>query len=172
MDCSPPGSIFPTQGSDLLLLCLLHWQAGSLPLGSLHRFFTTWEALPSFTVLTNFHHLNIPPHGQSSYQQLNSQFATFLKTSQRAAMHQEELVAAPWLILTVVTLLSAHAQCAHRWPQRGGKWGYFTSKKGTAWADLEEHLVQGNKSPVTWATSFPSILCPQQTLLIDHGADS
>ena len=53
MDCSPPGSsvhgdspdkntgvgyhallqgIFPTQGSNLNLLCLLHWQAGSLPL--------------------------------------------------------------------------------------------------------------------------------------------
>ena len=51
--CSPPGSsvhgilqarilewvampsskgIFPTQGSNLCLLCLLHWQAGSLPL--------------------------------------------------------------------------------------------------------------------------------------------
>ena len=24
--------IFPTQGSNLCLLCLLHWQAGSLPL--------------------------------------------------------------------------------------------------------------------------------------------
>ena len=53
MDCSPPGSfvhgdapgknagggchallqgIFPTQGSNPCLLCLLHWQAGSLPL--------------------------------------------------------------------------------------------------------------------------------------------
>ena len=53
MDCSPPGSsvhgnfpgknigvgfhfllqrIFPTQGSNLGLLCLLHWQADSLPL--------------------------------------------------------------------------------------------------------------------------------------------
>ena len=53
MDCSPPGSsihgnssgkntgvgchallkgIFPTQGSNLLLLCLLQWQVGSLPL--------------------------------------------------------------------------------------------------------------------------------------------
>ena len=52
MDCSPPGSsvhgnfpgknigvgfhfllqrIFPTQGSNLGLLCLLHWQADSLP---------------------------------------------------------------------------------------------------------------------------------------------
>ena len=52
MDCSPPYSsvhgilqarilewvamlssrgIFPTQGSNLSLLCLLHWQAGSLP---------------------------------------------------------------------------------------------------------------------------------------------
>ena len=53
MDCSPPGSsddgipqagilewvaipfsrgIFPTQGSNLSLLCLWHWEAGSLPL--------------------------------------------------------------------------------------------------------------------------------------------
>ena len=53
MDCSPPSSsvhgdspgkntrvgcyallqgIFPTQGWNLRLLCLLHWQAGSLPL--------------------------------------------------------------------------------------------------------------------------------------------
>ena len=52
MDCSLPGSsvlgfsskntevgccallqgIFPTQGSNLCLLCLLHWQTGSLPL--------------------------------------------------------------------------------------------------------------------------------------------
>ena len=53
MDCSPPGSsvhgdspgkntkvgfppllqgIFLTQGSNLHLLCLLHWQVGSLPL--------------------------------------------------------------------------------------------------------------------------------------------
>ena len=40
MDCSPPGlgchallqGIFPTQGWNPGLLCLLHWQAGSLPL--------------------------------------------------------------------------------------------------------------------------------------------
>ena len=45
MDCSPPGSsvhgilqaieiqgFFPTQGLNLRLLHLLHWQAGSLPL--------------------------------------------------------------------------------------------------------------------------------------------
>ena len=59
MDCSPPGSsvhedspgkntgvgchifvqwIFLTQGSNPHLLCLLHWQAGSLPSS------TTWEA--------------------------------------------------------------------------------------------------------------------------------
>ena len=58
MDCSPPGSsvhgdspgkntgvgwhallqgIFPTQGWNLSLLCLLHWQAGSSPLGYLGR---------------------------------------------------------------------------------------------------------------------------------------
>ena len=30
----PPGDL-PTQGSNLHLLCLLHWQAGSLPLSSL-----------------------------------------------------------------------------------------------------------------------------------------
>ena len=55
IDCSPPGSlvhgdspgkstrmgchallqgIFPTQGSNLHLLCLLYWQMGSLPLAS------------------------------------------------------------------------------------------------------------------------------------------
>ena len=55
MDCSPPGSSVhgilqvrilewvampssrdqdPSQGSNLRLLCLLHWQMGSLPLGS------------------------------------------------------------------------------------------------------------------------------------------
>ena len=28
----PPPGVFPTQGSNLCLLCLLHWQAGSLPL--------------------------------------------------------------------------------------------------------------------------------------------
>ena len=28
----PPAGIFPTQGSNPSLLCLLHWQAGSLPL--------------------------------------------------------------------------------------------------------------------------------------------
>ena len=58
MDCSPSGSsvhgdspgkntqvvchfllkgIVPTQGSNLCFLCLLHWEAGSLP-------FPTWEA--------------------------------------------------------------------------------------------------------------------------------
>ena len=31
LPCPPPG-IFPTQGLNLCLLCLLHWQAGSLPL--------------------------------------------------------------------------------------------------------------------------------------------
>ena len=52
LDCSPPGSsvhgilqrvgchvllqgIFPTQRSNPCLLCLLHWQAGSLPLAPL-----------------------------------------------------------------------------------------------------------------------------------------
>ena len=31
MLCPPPGDV-PIQGSNLPLLCLLHWQAGSLPL--------------------------------------------------------------------------------------------------------------------------------------------
>ena len=65
MDCSPPGysvhgdspgkntgvgchdllhQIFPTQGSKLHLLCLLHWQVGSLPLaphGKLIQYIST-----------------------------------------------------------------------------------------------------------------------------------
>ena len=36
LPCPPPGS-FPTQGSDLSLSCLLHWQASSLPLAPLER---------------------------------------------------------------------------------------------------------------------------------------
>ena len=31
LPCSPPGDL-PTQGSNLRLLCLLHWEGGSLPL--------------------------------------------------------------------------------------------------------------------------------------------
>ena len=65
MDCSLPGSswdspgkntglgchaplqgIFLTEGSNLHLLCLLHWQTGSLPL-------STWEALISYTLIQN-----------------------------------------------------------------------------------------------------------------------
>ena len=34
--CSPPG-IFPIQGLNLCLLCLLHWQVGSLPLVPLEK---------------------------------------------------------------------------------------------------------------------------------------
>ena len=33
LPCPPPGDV-PTQGSNLPLLCLLHWQTGSLPLVS------------------------------------------------------------------------------------------------------------------------------------------
>ena len=65
MDCSLPGSscdspgkntglgchaplqgIFLTQGSNLHLLCLLHWQTDSLPL-------STWEALISYSLIQN-----------------------------------------------------------------------------------------------------------------------
>ena len=36
LPCPPPG-IFPTQGSNLRLLCLLHWQVNSLPLSHIHK---------------------------------------------------------------------------------------------------------------------------------------
>ena len=72
MDYSPPGSsvhgdspgkntgvgshallqrIFPTQGSNLCLLCLVHWQVGSLPLA------TIWEAhkLITYAYIPRFH---------------------------------------------------------------------------------------------------------------------
>ena len=35
LPCPPPQGIFPTQGSNLHLLRILHWQADSLPLGHL-----------------------------------------------------------------------------------------------------------------------------------------
>ena len=31
LPCSPPGDLFPTQGSNPSLFCLLHWQVDSLP---------------------------------------------------------------------------------------------------------------------------------------------
>ena len=39
--------IFPTQGSNPRLLCLLHWQVGSLPLAPLGKPFTTMGVLLS-----------------------------------------------------------------------------------------------------------------------------
>ena len=71
MDCSPPGSsvygdssgkntgvgchallqgTFPTQGPNPRLLCLLHWQEGSLPLAPLGK--SCW---PCDEQLCNFH---------------------------------------------------------------------------------------------------------------------
>ena len=68
MNCSPLGSsvngtfqasilescchfllqgIFPTQGSTLCLLCLLHWQVDSLPLHHLERTLKTWQKVNS-----------------------------------------------------------------------------------------------------------------------------
>ena len=38
----PLQGIFPTQGSNLHLLCLLHWQAGSLPLVPLGKSLRMW----------------------------------------------------------------------------------------------------------------------------------
>ena len=37
----PPAGIFPTQGSDASLLCLLHGQAGPLPLAPSHSVMTS-----------------------------------------------------------------------------------------------------------------------------------
>ena len=51
--CLPQG-IFPTQGSNLCLLCLLHWQAGSLPLappGKPHGVTRRRTFLPAFSAL-------------------------------------------------------------------------------------------------------------------------
>ena len=45
--------IFPTQGSNLRLLCLLHWQAGSLPLAPLGKLYlVSLEVSESHSVLT------------------------------------------------------------------------------------------------------------------------
>ena len=76
MDCSPPGSsvhgdspgkntgvgchallqgIFPTQGSELCLLCFLYWQTGSLPLVPPGKPKRKW----SFSVVSD----SLRPHG-------------------------------------------------------------------------------------------------------------
>ena len=41
----PPPEIFPIQGSNLSLLCLLHWQAGSLPLAPPGKPTVKWRLL-------------------------------------------------------------------------------------------------------------------------------
>ena len=42
----PPGRIFPTQKSNPRLLCLLHWQRGSLPLAPPGRRFAIFTSVP------------------------------------------------------------------------------------------------------------------------------
>ena len=37
LPCVPPGEMFPSQGLNPCLICLLHWQEGSLPLVSLRK---------------------------------------------------------------------------------------------------------------------------------------
>ena len=61
MNCSPPGSSVygilqaPTQGSNLRLLHLLHWQADSLPLGHLRSSHTNrFPNITSSSTVTGF----------------------------------------------------------------------------------------------------------------------
>ena len=85
VDCNPPGSfcpwdfpgkntevgchfllqgIFPTQGSNLHLLCLLHWQADSWPLSKLggYSVLTTKNLVPFITTQLAFlTHFVLPP---------------------------------------------------------------------------------------------------------------
>ena len=42
LPCPSSKGIFPTQGSNLHLLCLLYWQASSLPLGPTKKPFCLW----------------------------------------------------------------------------------------------------------------------------------
>ena len=81
MDCSPPGSsihgdspgknsgvgchallqgIFPTQKMNLHLLCLLHWLAGSLPLGHLAQFSSVAQSCPTLCNPMNHSTLGLP----------------------------------------------------------------------------------------------------------------
>ena len=47
LPCPPPGDL-PNPGIDPHLLCLLHWQVGSLPLS------TTWEALRQSEIIVSW----------------------------------------------------------------------------------------------------------------------
>ena len=52
----PSSGVFPTQGSNLHVLCLLHWQVGSIPLappGKPHH--TSTNGLPDFTSPKSHH---------------------------------------------------------------------------------------------------------------------
>ena len=71
--------IFPTQGMNLHLLCLLHWQADS-------NYWATWEA-PLLTVFsTNFNHL-LSPYMPSSY---------YLWTCQHINLGRSKMFTSSW----------------------------------------------------------------------------
>ena len=61
----PPPEIFPIQGSNLSLLCLLHWQAGSLPLAPPGKPTVKWRLLS--WVLTLCDPMDYSPLGSSVY---------------------------------------------------------------------------------------------------------
>ena len=92
-----PQGIFPTQGSNLCLLCLLHWQAGSLPLLPFwaQSILTCAQLLSGYTCLTQtfctlvskdgtsgvrFHATPILPtkHEEASQEPLKTKLLNFL----------------------------------------------------------------------------------------------
>ena len=105
MDCSPPGSsvhghspgrntgvgchallqgIFPTQGGNSCLLCLLHWQVGSLPLSHPGNP-SLWQHQESSPSLTKSHALSVIqfylPNGKAKLRRLILHFMGRLRFS-------------------------------------------------------------------------------------------
>ena len=71
----PPQGIFPTQGLNSCLLCLLHWQAGSLPLVlSINK-----NKVKRFINVEIKEHMSIQPLGQKRNQKGN--LKNYLKTN-------------------------------------------------------------------------------------------
>ena len=64
--CALLQGIFPTQGSNLSLLCLLHWQAGSLPLAPPGKPCSTLYLPPEYWIPL-FNNLKLP---QCEHRQL------------------------------------------------------------------------------------------------------
>ena len=62
--CPPPG-IFPTQGSNPSLFCLLLWQAGSLPLappGKLQKGLGQWKYSVGYPMMDTSHYIFVETH--------------------------------------------------------------------------------------------------------------